>query len=110
MRAAVLHSVLIPGREEDYDWEHREIPDDLLTLLRSAGVRDWAIWRDGRDLLHVVDTDDYAAVAERIAGHPADVRWQAQMAELVEGFTQVTTIPPLRSPHLVWSMSEQEER
>ncbi|MFD1858424.1 L-rhamnose mutarotase [Aeromicrobium camelliae] len=110
MRAAVLHSVLISGREEDYDREHREIPADLLALLRSAGVRDWAIWRDGRDLLHVIDTDDYEAVAERIAGHPADVRWQEQMAELVEGFREVDAIPPLRAPRLVWSMREQEER
>ncbi|MGJ9412911.1 L-rhamnose mutarotase [Aeromicrobium sp. CF4.19] len=108
MKAAVLHSVLAPGREADYDQEHRQVPEDLLVALRGAGVRDWVIWRDGRDLLHVVDTDDFDAAAQRIAGDPADVRWQARMVNLVEGFTEVDSVPTLAAPHLVWSMRRQE--
>ncbi|WZH53735.1 MAG: L-rhamnose mutarotase [Nocardioides alkalitolerans] len=107
LRATVLHSVLRPGREEAYEAEHRLVPADLLATLSAAGVRDWAIWRDGRDLLHVVDVDDYDDLAARIAADPANLRWQERMAEHVEGFRPVTTVPALERPALVWTLRRQ---
>ena len=67
---------------EAYDTLHARVPDDLLAALKEAGVRDWRIWRDGRDVFHVVDCDDYAAMREHLRDHPANLAWQAQVTPL----------------------------
>lgn len=106
-RPVVLVSTLHDGAADGYEAAHRVIPDDLYDLLVGAGVRDWAIWRDGQTLLHMVDIDDYAALGAALADDPVNDRWQAEMAQYVAGFTDVTHIPVLEAPRLVWSMRRQ---
>ena len=106
-RASILISVLRAGQEAAYEAAHARIPGDLAEALTAAGVRDWGIWRDGRTLLHLVDVDDYEAMAARLDGNVVNDRWQVEMAEFVEQFEEVTTIPIILAPRLVWSMSRQ---
>jgi L-rhamnose mutarotase len=84
MQRIALHTRLKPGREADYERVHAVIPADLDVALREAGVRSWEIWRDGRELFHLVEVDDYQAMRRKLADHPANVPWQARMAELLE--------------------------
>jgi L-rhamnose mutarotase len=79
-----LHTRLAPGKEEEYEKVHAVIPADLDAALREAGVHTWRIWRDGRDLFHVVEVDDYQHMRTYLRDHPANVPWQARMAELLE--------------------------
>ncbi|MDP0396691.1 L-rhamnose mutarotase [Tsukamurella strandjordii] len=79
-----LHTRLKPGAEAEYDRVHAVIPTELDGALREAGVHSWRIWRDGRDLFHLVEVDDYRAMRLHLAEHPANVPWQARMAELLE--------------------------
>lgn len=83
MRVA-LHTRLKPGKESAYDRVHAVIPPELDVALRDAGVASWRIWRDGLDLFHVVEVEDYAAMRAALREHPANVRWQARMAELLD--------------------------
>jgi L-rhamnose mutarotase len=83
MRIA-LHTRLKPGAETEYERVHATIPDDLDVALRAAGVTSWRIWRDGLDLFHVVEVEDYAAMRHALRDHPANRRWQARMAELLD--------------------------
>lgn len=106
-KSHVLVSVLHEGQEAAYETAHQRIPEDLHQTLTRAGVRDWAIWRDGRTLLHLVDVDDYQAMAERLVGDPVNERWQAEMAAYVDYFEDVQAIPVLDNPTLVWSMARQ---
>lgn len=80
----VVRTRLRAGREADYDRLHEQIPADLATALREHGVRDWSIWRDGRDLFHLIECDDYAVMRRGLADHPANTPWQARMADLLE--------------------------
>lgn len=41
-------------------------------------------WRDGRDVFHVLDVDDYVAMRATLRDHPANVAWQAQVTPLQE--------------------------
>lgn len=84
MERIALHTRLKPGREADYERTHAEIPTDLDAALRAAGVRSWQIWRDGLDLFHLVEVDDYRAMRRALADHPANVAWQGRMAELLD--------------------------
>ncbi|OLF15383.1 L-rhamnose mutarotase [Actinophytocola xanthii] len=83
MRVA-LHTRLKPGKEAEYERVHAVIPPELDVVLRRAGVSSWRIWRDGLDLFHVVEVEDYAAMRAALREDPANVRWQSRMAELLD--------------------------
>ncbi|WP_158887773.1 L-rhamnose mutarotase [Amycolatopsis anabasis] len=84
MQRVALHTRLKPGQEAEYERVHAVIPPELDAALRAAGVRAWRIWRDGLDLFHVVEVEDYRAMRRALAAHPANVAWQARMAELLD--------------------------
>ena len=102
METVALHTRLKPGREADYEAVHAVIPDELDAALRAAGVHSWRIWRSGRDLFHLVEVDDYARMREFLAEHPANVPWQARMAELLEVQDDYSGAEP--SVNLVWAL------
>jgi len=70
-------------------------------------VHTWRIWRDGRELFHVVECEDYQAMRAALRDHPANVAWQARMDELLEvaddysggdtGLPQVWELPTVAS-------------
>ncbi|HYQ63031.1 L-rhamnose mutarotase [Actinophytocola sp.] len=82
MRVA-LHTRLKPGREEEYEQVHAVIPRDLEIALRDAGVTAWAIFRDGLDLFHVLEVEDYQAMRHALRDHPANIPWQERMSALL---------------------------
>lgn len=84
MERVALHTRLAQGKETEYEEAHAVIPADLEAVLREAGVHGWRIWRDGRDLFHVVDVEDYRAMRRALQGHPANVVWQERMSALLE--------------------------
>jgi L-rhamnose mutarotase len=102
MQRIALHTRLKPGREHDYEQVHAVIPDDLDAALRQAAVTSWRIWRDGRDLFHVVECEDYRAMRERLREHPANVAWQARMDELLEVADDYAGADT--GLHLVWEL------
>ncbi|WP_327089743.1 L-rhamnose mutarotase [Nonomuraea sp. NBC_01738] len=85
MERLALRTRLKPGMAETYDREHAQIPAELEQVMRDNGVRSWRIFRDGLDLFHFIEVDDYAAMQAAVAGHPADVAWQQQMNRLLDG-------------------------
>ena len=84
MQRIALHTRLKPGKEEEYEKVHAVIPADLDAALREAGVHSWRIWRDGPELFHIVEVDDYQQMRDYMREHPANVPWQARMAELLD--------------------------
>lgn len=84
MQTIALHTRIAEGAEDDYVREHRRIPDDLDTSLRRAGVRAWRIWRDGRDLFHLVEVEDYRAMRRALADDPVNLAWQEHINAFLE--------------------------
>jgi L-rhamnose mutarotase len=83
-KRVALHTRLKPGREAEYETVHAVIPEDLDAALRRAGVRTWRIWRDGLDLFHFVEVDDFDAMRAALADDPADIAWQARINLLLD--------------------------
>jgi L-rhamnose mutarotase len=102
VETVALHTRLKPGREADYEAVHAVIPAELDSALREAGVHSWRIWRSGRDLFHLVEVDDYAHMRSFLEEHPANVPWQARMAELLEVQDDYSGAEP--SVNLVWAL------
>lgn len=84
LRRVALHTRIAEGHEADYDREHAVIPADLDAALRRAGVHGWQIWRDGRDIFHVVDVEDYAAMRAALRDDPANRALQEHINRFLE--------------------------
>jgi L-rhamnose mutarotase len=79
-----LHTRLRAGSEERYDELHRAVWPDVIAAIERAGIARWLIFRDGLDLFHYVECDDYDAAIAELADDPVNVRWQAEVAPLME--------------------------
>jgi L-rhamnose mutarotase len=84
MQRIALRTRLAAGKEDEYEKVHAVIPTELDAALREAGVHSWRIWRDGRDLFHVIEVRDYRHMRSFLREHPANLPWQARMARLLE--------------------------
>ncbi|MCC9704909.1 MULTISPECIES: L-rhamnose mutarotase [unclassified Streptomyces] len=83
MRVA-LHTKVRADRVEEYEAAHREVPGELTTAIRAAGVSEWTIWRSGTDLFHLLEVEDYPAMIAELEKLPVNIAWQARMAELLD--------------------------
>ncbi|MGV9500029.1 L-rhamnose mutarotase [Streptomyces sp. NPDC003642] len=83
MRVA-LHTKVRAGRAAAYEAAHREVPEELTDAIRAAGATSRTIWRSGTDLFHVLECADYARLLAELEQLPANVAWQARMAELLD--------------------------
>jgi len=104
MQTIALHTRLRLGKEEEYDRVHAEIPAPLDAALRAAGVHAWRIWRSGRELFHLVECDDFARMRAYLREHPANVPWQARMAELLDVPDDYSGAEP--DVRLVWQLPD----
>jgi L-rhamnose mutarotase len=78
-----LHTRLKPGAEQRYDEAHAAVWPAVLAAIRRVGVQRWLIFRDGLDLFHYIECDDYERAIAELADDPVNVRWQAEMAPLL---------------------------
>ncbi|MEP7115487.1 MAG: L-rhamnose mutarotase [Ilumatobacteraceae bacterium] len=104
MTTTALHSVLREGMEAAYDTQHRTVWPELILALREAGITDWRIWRSGRDLFHLLETDDFDAAMSHLATSDVDARWQNFINTIVDHFEEGPDGRPMR---FVWSLSGQ---
>jgi L-rhamnose mutarotase len=79
-----LRTRLKPGMEEAYDSAHAAVWPELLAAIRAAGFARWLIFRDGVDVWHAIECDDYRRGIEELAANPINERWQAEMARFTE--------------------------
>jgi L-rhamnose mutarotase len=92
---------LLPGAEEAYTRVHSRLPEAVASALRSAGVVEWRIWRDGETLFHVIETTHgREEMARRMAElGPIDPEWDALISTLVDPSEESSALLPL-----VWGM------
>ena len=78
-----LHTRLKPGSEERYEEYHRSVWPEVVAAIKRAGVRRYLIYRDGLDLFHFIDCDDYDRAMAEIAQDPTSMKWEAEIAEMM---------------------------
>ena len=70
-----------PDRLEEYRERHAAVWPEMLDALRDAGWSNYSLFLTGDGLvLGYLETDDYAAAQQRMAGTAVNERWQAGMA------------------------------
>jgi L-rhamnose mutarotase len=73
-----------PERIEEYVHAHRHVWPEMLDALRSAGIRNYTIFRHGNQMFGYLESDDLEAAARYLAEQEVSERWQDAMAELLE--------------------------
>jgi len=78
-----LHTRLKPGVEARYEDYHRQVWPEVLQAIQRAGITKYVIYRDGLDLFHYIECDDYDRAIAELAKDPVNIRWQAEMAPMM---------------------------
>ncbi len=74
-----------PGMQEEYKRRHDEIWPDMLALLKEAGIRNYTIWSDGRDVFGYYECEKGIVFAEKTqADSPVVDRWNDYMKDVLD--------------------------
>ena len=73
-----------PGHEEEYRRRHQAVYPELLAALKDAGVSNYSIYLQGRQLFAYMEVEDFAAMARKMGDDQANRRWQEFMAPIME--------------------------
>ena len=73
-----------PERIEEYVRAHRAVWPEMLDALRSAGIRNYTIFRHGTQMFGYFEADDLEAAARYLAEQDVSTRCQDAMADLLE--------------------------
>jgi len=78
----VLH--VRPDRIDEYVEAHRNVWPEMLAALRSAGIRNYTIFRAGTTVFGYFEADNLEAAERHLAAQPVCSRWQDAMTGLLE--------------------------
>ena len=79
-----LHTRLRPGMEDRYEEIHRAVWPEVLERIHRAGITKYVIYRDGLDLFHHIECDDYDRAIAELSEDPINQRWEATIAPMME--------------------------
>ena len=92
-----------PGYEEEYVRRHQEIWPEMVEALRSAGIRNYSIFRHGLTLFGYFETDNIEKAQEYLANSETNQRWSEWMDPIMKVDIDPTTQFPYLLP-LQWHM------
>ena len=78
-----IHTRLKPGEVERYEAYHRAVWPEVLAAIKHVGIHRYDIFRDGLDLFHYIECDDYDRAIAELAHDPVNIKWQAEMAPMM---------------------------
>ena len=78
-----LHTRIKSGSEERYEEYHRAVWPEVIEAIKKAGITRYLIFRDGLDLFHFIECDDYDRAMAEIAKDPTSMRWEAEIATMM---------------------------
>ncbi|HEY2372905.1 MAG TPA: L-rhamnose mutarotase [Gaiellaceae bacterium] len=84
-----------PDKIDEYVAAHRNVWPEMLDALRSAGIRNYTIFRNGNEMFGYFEADDLEAAGAYMAEQEVNARWQDAMAELLEERVPDTGPPAL---------------
>jgi L-rhamnose mutarotase len=68
----------------EYRARHDAIWPEMRALLTEAGMRNYSIFRLGRQLFAYCEVEDWAETLRRLNDSAVNTRWQAHMADILE--------------------------
>ena len=78
-----LHTRLKPGAEERYEEYHRAVWPEVADAIRKARITKYVIYRDGLDLFHHIECEDYDRAIAELSQDRTSMRWEAEIATMM---------------------------
>ncbi|MBS1597404.1 MAG: L-rhamnose mutarotase [Bacteroidetes bacterium] len=76
---------LFPGYEDEYKKRHDEIWDDMKSLLKNAGIKDFSIFLDEEtNTLFAYLLIENASALDDLPKNPVQQKWWAWMKDIME--------------------------
>jgi L-rhamnose mutarotase len=72
------------GMVEEYDKAHRNVWPELMKEMREMGIREYSMFRRGRQLFLYLQTNDWEQVLLGLNASVVNRQWQNTMARLLE--------------------------
>ena len=91
--AFVLH--VRPEKIDQYVEAHASVWPEMIEALRSAGIRNYSIFRAGNDVFGYFESDDLEATGRYLDAQEVSSRWQDHMAGLLQERVPDAGPPPL---------------
>lgn len=73
-----------PDKIDEYVEAHREVWPEMIDALRSAGIRNYSIFRDGNQVFGYFEANDLERAAAYLDAQEVCTRWQDSMSGLLE--------------------------
>ncbi len=78
-------ATLKEGKKEEYILRHNEIWQELVIVLKQAGIENYSIWLNGNNLFGYYECSKGVAYAGKIQSESAVVKkWNEYMKEVME--------------------------
>ena len=78
-------AILKPGKKEEYIRRHNEIWDELVAVLKEAGIENYSIWLNGDELFGYYECSKGVAYAGKVQAESEVVaRWNEYMKEVMD--------------------------
>ncbi len=78
-------AVLKPGKKEEYIRRHDEIWEDLVAVLKEAGIENYSIWLNGNELFGYYECNKGVAYAGKVQAESEVVaRWNEYMKDVMD--------------------------
>ncbi len=78
-----FHLTINKGMEDQYDRRHADVWNDMKDMLKTSGVRNYSIFRDGIHIFGYWECDDLNSTLAHIRSSEANVRWQKYMSDVI---------------------------
>lgn len=72
------------SNREAYIERHKNVDPELLKAFGEVGIKSYSIFMDGGRLFAYMEVENFKEAMAALGDHPANVRWQQFMADLLE--------------------------
>ncbi|MDP9727475.1 L-rhamnose mutarotase [Alicyclobacillus sp. TC] len=72
-----------PGAEEEYKRRHQVVYPELIEAFQENGIQTYSIFMDGTTLFAYLEAEDIEQSMQAIERHPANIRWQKYMEDIL---------------------------
>ena len=103
MQRIARRTRLHAGSELEYQKMHDEIWPGVSAAIEQAGIRNYAIFRDGLDLFAYFETEDFKAASDFLSSHAESQRWQQALAPLMDA---PDALAPWANLETVWRQDD----
>lgn len=78
-----FHLTIDKNKIDEYDERHNNVWEDLKTVIKEAGVRNYSIFRDCTEVFGYWECENLEQTINKINSSPIHAKWQVYMSDII---------------------------